>query len=85
MSTISLECNHTDQMDQYGFVWNFPKKSAAKSNAERAWQTTVNKDSTMVRNQKFSSNDRDQCLSRVFRDETKTRHYPCNARVSRTF
>jgi len=23
------------------------KKSAAKSNAERAWQTTVNKDSTM--------------------------------------
>jgi len=32
---------------QYGLVWNFPKKSAAKSNAERAWQTTVNKDSTV--------------------------------------
>jgi len=31
-------------MDQYGLVWNFPKKSAAKSNAERAWQTIVNKD-----------------------------------------
>jgi len=25
-------------------VWNLPKKSAAKSNAERAWQTIVNKD-----------------------------------------
>jgi len=37
---------------QYGLVQNFPKKSAAKSNAERAWQMTVNKDSTMVRNQK---------------------------------
>jgi len=29
---------------QYGLVWNFPKKSAAKSNVECAWQTTVNKD-----------------------------------------
>jgi len=28
-------------MDLYGI---FQKKSAAKSNAERAWQTTVNKD-----------------------------------------
>jgi len=37
---------------QYGLVWNFPKKSAAKSNVERAWQTTVNKDTTMVQNQR---------------------------------
>jgi len=36
---------HICQIDQqYELAWNFPKKSAAKSNAERAWQTTVNKD-----------------------------------------
>jgi len=42
---IRVVIRHTDQMDQqYKLVWNFPKKSAAKSNAERACQTTVNKD-----------------------------------------
>jgi len=33
-------------MDLYGIS----KKFAAKSSAERAWQTTVNKDSTMIWN-----------------------------------
>jgi len=47
-------------MDLYG---TFQKKSAAKSNAERAWQTTVNKDSTIVRNQRPSSNDRNIYLA----------------------
>jgi len=28
---------------QYELIWNFPKKSAAKFNAKRAWQTTINK------------------------------------------
>jgi len=37
----------------------FSKKFAAKSSAERAWQTTINKDSMMIRNQKPSSNDCD--------------------------
>jgi len=50
---------------QYGLVWNFSKKSATKSNAERAWQT-VNKDSTMVRNQRPSSNDHDQYVYLAF-------------------
>jgi len=36
----------------YGIAWNFPKKFAAKSSAERTWQTTINKNSTMIRNQK---------------------------------
>jgi len=26
-----------------------------------------------------------ECLSRIFTDEAKAKHYPCNARVSRTF
>jgi len=29
---------------QYGLAWNFPKKSAAKSNVEYTRQTTINKD-----------------------------------------
>jgi len=44
---------------RYGLVSNVPKKFAAKSSVERAWQTTVNKDSTMIQNQRPNSNDRD--------------------------
>jgi len=50
---------------QYRLVWNFPKKFAAKSNAKRAW-TTINKDSTMVRNQRPSSNDCDRNVYLAF-------------------
>jgi len=50
----------------YGLVWNFPKKFAAKSSAERAWQMTINKDSTLIRNQKLSSNDRDRNVYLAF-------------------
>jgi len=70
---IRIVIRNTDQLDQqYGFVWNFPKKSAAKSNAERAWQTTVNKDLIMVRNQRPNFNNRDRNFSRIFTDEAKT-------------
>jgi len=46
---------------------DFSKKFAAKSSAERVWQTTTNKDSTkMIRNQKPSSNDRDRNIFLAF-------------------
>jgi len=31
-------------VQQYGLVWNFPKKSVVKFNTVRAWQTIINKD-----------------------------------------
>jgi len=55
------------------------QKNLQKSSAERARQTT-NKDSTLIRNQKPSSNDRDRNVYLAFfTDEAKARHYPCNA------
>jgi len=49
----------------YGLIWNF-LKFAAKSSAQRAWQTIVNKNSTMIRNQWPSSNNRDRNVYLVF-------------------
>jgi len=54
-----------DQQD-IGLVWNFPKKFAMKSSAERSWQTTINEDSIMIRNQKLSCNDHDQNVYLAF-------------------
>jgi len=46
------------------------KKSAAKSNAKHADDSkqkwTINKDSTMIRNQRLSSNDRDRNVYLAF-------------------
>jgi len=50
---------------EYGLVWNF-SKNLRKSSAECAWQTTINKDSTLIRNQKPSSNDRDRNVYLAF-------------------
>jgi len=49
-------------MDLYGTF----QKNLAKSSAEHAWQTIINKDSTMIRNQKPSSNDRDRNVYLAF-------------------
>jgi len=57
---------HVIGLTGYGLVWNFPKKFAAKSSAERAWQTTVNKNSTMMQYQRLNSNDRDRNVYLAF-------------------
>jgi len=53
-----------DQQD--GLVQNFSKKFAAKSSAELAWQTTIYKNSTLIRNQNLCSNDRDRNVYLAF-------------------
>jgi len=74
---------------RYGLVQNFPKKFAAKSSAELAWQTIINKDSTLIRNQKLNSNDWDRnvylafLLMRQMQDTILSNARVCNAR-SRT-
>jgi len=69
-------------MDLHG---TFQKKFAAKSNAERVADDSKHKFDNNTKPKTQLQQSWSECLTRVFTDEAKTRHYPSNARVLHTF